>query len=94
LSTLASRSAAEPDFSGLRQHALERGEVHGFVFCERFVDLGWEGLGVVDGGIHLGQRPAKMRSDGRGIALVAANEQHNFPHGEAAALNARLAAGG
>src|ERR1035441_8717177 len=83
-----------PELGGLWQHALQCCEVHCFALSQRVVDLSRKGVPVVDRSLHSGLRPAKMCGNRGEIPFIAADEQHDLPHREGAALDVCLAAGG
>src|SRR5271157_4908871 len=80
------------ELSGVRQHALQRVEVHRVVFGDGLVDFFGERLGIVDGRLDLRLRPAEIFGHGGGVSLIGAEEQHELPHGEGAGPDACLAA--
>src|SRR3984957_10141389 len=90
VSMSAFRRFAGREIHRLRQHALQRFKVSSIIVGECLVNFVWKHSGVINGGLYFSFRPVEVRGHGSSVRLIAADEQHQFPHCERASLYAGL----
>lgn len=84
-------SGTEAGDSG--QHTLERSQVRGGVFRQRFFDFPVECLSIIDCSLDLGFWPLQMLRHGGNIPLIRADDQEYLPYRKCAPLDIGLPAG-